>query len=85
MFKRSGRGAKKPYCINDKCKNFLPEDMRGYRKKTDGDKPAEDGGQPENAEPAAGTKKPAAKKSPAKKPAAKKPAAKKKAPAKKKA
>jgi DNA topoisomerase-1 len=78
MFKRSGRGAKKPYCINDKCKNFLPEDMRGYRKKTDGDKPAEDGGQPENAEPAA-------KKSPAKKPAAKKPAAKKKAPAKKKA
>jgi len=33
MFKASGRGAKKPFCTNEKCKNFLPEDKRGYRKK----------------------------------------------------
>ncbi|MCL2819863.1 MAG: type I DNA topoisomerase [Oscillospiraceae bacterium] len=33
MFKPSGRGAKKPFCINEKCKNFLPEDKRGYRRK----------------------------------------------------
>ncbi|MFQ8765905.1 MAG: hypothetical protein ACLR8U_04850 [Oscillospiraceae bacterium] len=32
MFKRSGRGAMKPFCINPECKNFLPEDKRGYRK-----------------------------------------------------
>ncbi|MCL2079377.1 MAG: type I DNA topoisomerase [Oscillospiraceae bacterium] len=31
MFKLSGRGAKKPFCINEKCENFLPEDKRGYR------------------------------------------------------
>ena len=34
MFKRSGRGYRKPFCINDACPNFLPEDKRGYRKKT---------------------------------------------------
>ena len=33
MFKVSGRGARKPFCINEKCKNFLPEDKRGYRRK----------------------------------------------------
>ena len=33
MFKRSGRGAMKPFCINPDCKNFLPEEKRGYRKK----------------------------------------------------
>ena len=38
MFKASGRGARKPFCINEKCKNFLPEDKRGYRRK-----PKEDG------------------------------------------
>lgn len=32
MFKRSGRGAMKPFCINPDCKNFLPEEKRGYRK-----------------------------------------------------
>ena len=25
----------KPFCINEKCANFLPEDKRGYYKKTD--------------------------------------------------
>ena len=33
MFKLSGRGAKKPFCINSACSNFLPEDKRGYYKK----------------------------------------------------
>jgi len=29
MFKKSGRGAKKPYCINEECSNFTPEEKRG--------------------------------------------------------
>ncbi len=33
MFKPSGRGAHKSYCVNEACSNFLPEDQRpGYRK-----------------------------------------------------
>ena len=32
MFKRSGKGFKRPYCINPACANFLPEDQRGYPK-----------------------------------------------------
>jgi len=33
MFKKSGRGFKKPFCINESCPNFVPEDKRGgYRK-----------------------------------------------------
>ena len=35
MFKTSGRGYRKPFCVNEACKNFLPEDKRGYKKKTD--------------------------------------------------
>ena len=74
MFKKSGRGAMKPFCINENCPNFLPEDKRGYRKKPAASVEAADAeaeAQPEEA-PA---KKPAAKKKTA---AAKKPAAKKK-------
>ena len=33
MFKRSGKGRMKPFCINEACENFLPEDKRGYYKK----------------------------------------------------
>ena len=34
MFKKSGRGFKKPFCINESCENFVPEEKRGgYRKK----------------------------------------------------
>ena len=33
LFKRAGRGYKRPYCINPECANFLPEDKRGYPKK----------------------------------------------------
>ena len=34
MFKKSGRGYKKPYCINEQCTNFVPEEKRGGYKKT---------------------------------------------------
>ncbi len=33
MFKKSGRGYRKPFCINEKCPNFVPEEKRGYQKK----------------------------------------------------
>ena len=35
LFKKSGRGRMKPFCINERCDHFLPEDKRGYYKKTD--------------------------------------------------
>ena len=35
MFKKSGRGFNKPFCINPECANFLPEDKRGYHKKAE--------------------------------------------------
>ncbi|MBQ3211803.1 MAG: type I DNA topoisomerase [Oscillospiraceae bacterium] len=60
LFKRSGRGPLKSYCINEECANFVPEDTRVYKKKTAEEKAA------------AAEKKAAAKKSTAKKPAAKK-------------
>ena len=65
MFKLSGRGFKRPFCINEACANFLPEDKRGGFKKK-----AEDAAEGESAQPA--EKKPAAKKSAAKKTTAKK-------------
>ncbi len=57
MFKKSGRGFKKPFCINEQCSNFTPEEKRGgWKKKTE-----------EAAAPAAegeqAAEKPAAKKS----------------------
>ena len=33
MFKKSGKGRMKPFCINESCEAFLPEDKRGYYKK----------------------------------------------------
>ena len=68
MFKKSGRGALKPFCINEGCPDFLPEDRRGYRKKRTGDGEGEE----KTAKAAAPAKKSAAKKTPAKKPAGKK-------------
>ena len=69
MFKKAGKGFKRPYCINPKCSRFVPEDQRGYvKKKTD--KTAEEG--TETAE----TAESAEKKSVAKKTAAKKTTAK---------
>jgi DNA topoisomerase-1 len=43
QFKLSGKGFRKPFCINEKCPNFLPEDKRGYRKKKE-DNAEETGG-----------------------------------------
>ena len=37
LFKKSGRGRMKPFCINESCENFLPEDKRGYFKKKSGE------------------------------------------------
>ena len=68
MFKRAGKGYKRPYCINPECANFLPEDKRGYPKK-----------QVEasaNAEEAPGESDAPAEEKPAKKTVAKKPATK---------
>jgi len=37
MFKKSGRGRMKPFCVNPACPNFLPEDKRGYYEKPEGE------------------------------------------------
>ena len=91
MFKRAGRGFKKPFCINPACSNFLPEEKRGYPRKPAQDKTegaAEEAAEQSAAETA--TKKPAVKKtvkktaaSTAKKTAAKKTTTAKKPAAKK--
>ena len=31
LFKKSGRGRMKPFCINEACSAFLPEEKRGYK------------------------------------------------------
>ena len=67
LFKRSGKGRMKPFCINESCKNFLPEDKRGYYKKKETQEEA-----PEQAEQKTPAKKTAAKKTSAKKSTAKK-------------
>lgn len=72
MFKKAGKGFKKPFCINPDCSNFLPEEKRGYPKK-----PAASAEKKDESAPAAEEK-------PAKKPAAKKAAAAKKTTAEKK-
>ncbi len=91
MFKKAGKGFKKPFCINEKCENFTPEEKRGGWKKkenaVEGDEPAAEA--PAKKAPAA-KKTAAAKKTTtvkktaaAKKPAAKKTTTAKKTPAKK--
>ena len=57
MFKPSGRGRLKSFCINEECSAFVPEDQRTYKKKAPAEKTA---------------KKPAAKKTGAKKTTTKK-------------
>ena len=66
LFKKAGRGPLKSFCINEACPNFVPEDKRGYKKKTAEEK-------------AASAKKTTAKKTSAKKTTTKKTAAKKSA------
>ncbi len=86
MFKKAGKGFKKPFCINEKCENFTPEEKRGGWKKKEN---AAEGDEPAAEAPA--KKAPAAKKTAAAKKtttvkktaAAKKPAAKKTATTKK--
>lgn len=83
LFKKSGKGRMKPFCINEHCSRFLPEDQRGYYKKKIGEESAqqpqaeqEETPDKETAKKTA-TKKAAAKKSTAKKTTAKKTAVKK--------
>ena len=79
MFKKSGRGFKKPFCINEKCPNFLPEDQRGYKKKPAAKTEGEEGAAAE----AETEKKTTSKKTTAKKSTTKKATTTKKAAAKK--
>jgi len=79
LFKKAGRGFKKPFCINPACANFLPEDKRGYPKKPSEEK---EGTSEETGKTASAAKKTAAAKTAEKKAstvkkttAAKKPAA----------
>ncbi len=80
LFKKSGRGFKKPFCTNEACEAFVPEEKRGgYKKKTDGgETPAKEDGGAQTAEAGEqAAQKPAAKKATTKKATTKKAAAKK--------
>ena len=81
MFKKSGRGFKKPFCIHEGCPNFTPEEKRGgWKRKTAddaGEAGSESGTAPEEKQPEA--KKTAAKKTAASKTGAKKTSTAKKA------
>ena len=83
MFKKSGRGFKKPFCINESCPNFLPEDQRGYKKKTaekaEGEAKTEEKPEETVEEPKKTAKKSAAKSATTKKTATKRTAKSKKA------
>ena len=93
MFKKGGKGRMKPFCVNETCSKFLPEDQRGYYKKktategTEGEPEGEPGSKETAEEKKTAPKKTAAQKSETKKTAAKKTTAKKtaakKTPAKK--
>ncbi len=80
MFKKPGRGARKPFCANEACSNFTPEEKRGGWQR----KPAAEPSAAEEETPSAEAEKPKKAASRAKKTAApSKTAATKKAPAKK--
>ena len=86
MFKHSGRGPLKSFCINEQCPNFVPEDKRTFKKKTPEEKAqaaaekaakaAEKAAAAEDGEEKKPVKKTAAKKTTAAKTTAKKTAAK---------
>ena len=62
MFKKSGKGRMKPFCINETCSRFLPEDKRGYyKKKETEEQPAAE--EPKTKKSAKASTKTAAKKS----------------------
>ena len=78
MFKKSGRGFKRPFCINPECSNFTPEEKRGgYKKKTADSEAVPEAEEKKAPAKKAAVKRPAAPKTTAKKTAAKKPAVKK--------
>ena len=86
MFKHSGRGPLKSFCINEQCPNFVPEDKRTFKKKTPEEKAqaaaekaakaAEKAAAAEGEEEKKPARKTSAKKTAAAKTAAKKTAAK---------
>ncbi len=57
MFKKAGKGRMKPFCINEKCVNFLPEDKRGYYKKKTGEETDEKAKKPAKKATARKTRK----------------------------
>ena len=77
MFKKAGKGFKKPFCINPACENFLPEDKRGFvrKKAADAEAAEESAAEETPAKKSAAKTETAAKKTAVKKTAAK-PAAK---------
>ena len=85
MFKKSGRGFKRPFCINPDCANFTPEEKRGgYVKKETQAAGESEAGQKDAAAPKAAARKTASKTA-AKKTASKRTTAKKATPKKAKA
>ncbi len=62
MFKLSGRGARKPFCTNPDCPDFLPEDKRGYRRKSSKAEESAPAEEKTEKKPAAKKKAPAKKK-----------------------
>ena len=83
LFKKAGKGRNKPFCINEKCSKFLPEDKRGYYRKktategTEGEPAGEPAEAPRKTAKKAAAGKTAKKAASGKKPTAKKTAKKK--------
>ena len=74
MFKTAGKGAHKPFCINEQCSNFTPEEKRGgFRRRAESQEEDKTSAAKKTAAKKAGAKKTTttAKKTAAKKTAAK--------------
>ena len=76
MFKHSGRGPLKSFCINEQCPNFVPEDKRTFKKKTPEEKAQAAAEKAAKAAEKAAAAEGEEEKKPARKTAAKKTAAK---------
>ena len=66
LFKKSGRGRMKPFCINENCEAYLPEDKRGYYKKKTAETAEGESAEAPAAEEKKAVKKTSARKTPAK-------------------
>ena len=75
IFKHSGRGPLKSFCINEQCPNFVPEDKRTFKKKTPEEKAQAAAEKAAKAAEKAATAEGEEEKKPARKTAAKKTAA----------